>query len=137
MQVTPYLGFNGQCAAAFKFYEQCLGGKLVAMHSFAETPAAEHVPADWRDRIMHAQLDLGGAALMGSDSPSADRYQKPAGIYVSLHIDTPAEAERVFRELSEGGTVEMPIQETFWAERFAMFTDRFGTPWMINCSKTG
>jgi PhnB protein len=135
MQFTPYLNFNGQCAEAFRFYEQCFGGKIVAMFTHGETPAAEHVAAEWQDRIMHARLVVGDAVLMGSDSPPA-YFEQPKGIYVSIHVTDAADAERIFHALAEGGAVEMPIAETFWAVRFGMVTDRFGTPWMINCEKT-
>jgi PhnB protein len=135
MQLTPYLGFNGQCEAAFKFYEQCLGGKIVAMFPFGEMPgAAEHVPAELHHRIMHARLQVGDAVLMGSDGPS-EQIEEAKGLNVSLQVDDPAEAERIFHALAEGGAVRMPIEETFWATRFGMVTDRFGTPWMINCEK--
>ncbi|MFZ1049614.1 MAG: VOC family protein, partial [Candidatus Sulfotelmatobacter sp.] len=85
-------------------------------------------------KILHARLLLGDRALMASDAPPG-RYEKPQGFSVSLEIETPKESERVFHALSEKGTVVMPIQETFWAVRFGMLTDRFGIPWMINCSK--
>ncbi len=134
MQLTPYLNFNGRCEEAFKFYEQCLGGKIVAMIVHAGTPAEQHVPAEWADKIMHARLHVGDAVLMGSDSPP-EYYQEPAGNYVSLLTKDPAEADRIFQGLAEGGTVIMPIEETFWAVRFGMVKDRFGTPWMINCEK--
>ncbi len=134
MQLNPYLTFNGQCEAAFKFYEQCLGGKIVAMLPHAGTPAEEHVPAEWRNKIMHARLIVGDDVLMGSDAPP-DRYEGSKGFSVTLGVDDPAEAERVFNALAEKGTVQMPIQETFWAVRFGMLVDRFGIPWMINCEK--
>ena len=134
MQLNPYLTFNGQCEAAFKFYEQCLGGKIVAMLPHAGTPAEEHVPAEWRNKIMHARLIVGDDVLMGSDAPP-DRYEGSKGFSVTLGVDNPAEAERVFNALAEKGTVQMPIQETFWAVRFGMLVDRFGIPWMINCEK--
>jgi PhnB protein len=134
MQLTPYLMFNGQCEAAFKFYEQTLGGKIVAMTTYGNTPAAEHVSAGSRDRIIHARLQVGDAVLMGSDCPP-EQFEEPRGSYVSLQVEDPAEAERIFHALAEGGAVRMPIQETFWAARFAMLVDRFGTPWMINCEK--
>jgi len=135
MQVVPYLHFNGQCAEAFKFYEKCLGGKIVSMFTYAGTPVEEHVPAEWRDKLMHAKLSLGDAELMGCDPPPG-RYEKPAGFSVTLNIKDPGEAERVFQALVENGTVEMPFGETFWALRFGMLVDRFGIPWMINCEKT-
>ncbi|MBW4619004.1 MAG: VOC family protein [Cyanosarcina radialis HA8281-LM2] len=132
MQVNPYLMFDGQCEAAFKFYEQCLGGKIEAMMTYKESPMAEETPLESRDRIMHASLNVGEQVLMGSDEPS-DRMETPQGFYVSLHFKDPVEAERIFYALTEKGTVKMPLQETFWAARFGMLVDRFGTPWMINC----
>jgi PhnB protein len=134
MQLNPYLLFDGQCEAAFKFYERCLGGKIEAMMTHAGTPAEEHVPAEWRNKIMHARLVVGDQVLMGSDAPP-DRYQEPKGFSVSLTIKDPAEAERLFHELVENGTVQMPIQETFWSARFGMLVDQFGIPWMINCAQ--
>ena len=134
MQLNPYLFFNGQCEAAFKFYEQCLGGKIVAMFSHAGTPAEGHVPANWRDKIMHARMLVGDEALMGSDAPP-EHYEQTKGFSVSLSIDDPAQAERVFNALAEKGTVKMPFQRTFWAVGFGMLVDRFGIPWMINCEK--
>jgi PhnB protein len=100
----------------------------------AGTPAENHVPAEWRDKIMHARLTAGGDVLMGSDAPP-DRYEQPKGFSVTLQMQDPAEAERIFRELAENGTVRMPLQETFWAVRFGMLVDRFGIPWMINCER--
>jgi PhnB protein len=134
MQLNPYLNFKGQCEEAFKFYEQVLGGKIEAMMRFAESPMADHVPAEQRNAIIHARLSVGDQLLMGSDAPP-EHFSEPHGFAVSLSIDQPAEAERVFHALADGGSVEMPIQETFWAQRFGMLRDRFGTPWMINCER--
>ena len=134
MQLTPYLTFDGRCAEAFRFYEQCLGGKIEGMLTHGESPMAGQVPADWRDKIMHARLVVGDAVLMGSDAPPQHR-EEPKGFSVSLGIDRPADAERVFAALAKDGTVRLPIQETFWAARFGMLVDRFGIPWMINCEK--
>jgi PhnB protein len=134
MQLNPYLFFDGQCEAAFKFYEKCLGGKITAMLVHEGTPAAEHVPPEHRNKIMHARLVVGDQVLMGSDAPP-DHRQKPQGFSVTLGIDKPADAERIFHALAEGGNVTMPIAETFWANRFGMLVDKFGTPWMINCEK--
>ncbi|MGZ6211630.1 MAG: VOC family protein [Candidatus Binataceae bacterium] len=135
MQLNPYLLFNGQCEAAFKFYEKILGGKIVAMMSHEGTPAAEHVPPDWRKKIMHARLSIGDVLLMGSDAPP-DRYEPMKGFSVTIGVTDPREAERIFHALAENGTVRMPIEKTFWAERFGMLVDQFGTPWMINCEST-
>jgi PhnB protein len=134
MQLNPYLSFNGQCEAAFRFYERVLGGKIVMMFTYGESPQAEHASPDWRGKIMHARLMLGDQALMGSDAPGG-RFEPPQGFHVSIGIDNPAEAERIFHALAENGTETMPIQETFWAARFGMLVDRFGIPWMINCEK--
>jgi PhnB protein len=134
MQFNAYISFNGRCREAFKFYEQRLGGKIVAMMAYGETPAAEHTPADWRDKIIHAHLTVGDAALMGGDV-GPDRYKKPTGFCVSIQIEDEAEAERIFQALSENGNVTMPIGPTFWAKRFGMVVDQFGVPWMVNCAQ--
>ncbi len=135
MQLNPYLNFNGQCETAFKFYEQCLGGKIEATMTYGESPMADQTPPEWRNKIMHASLIVGDKVLMGADGPP-DRYEEPKGLSVLLGIDDPAEAERIFHALAENGTVQMPIQETFWAARFGMLVDRFGIPWMINCERS-
>ena len=134
MQLNAYLNFSGNCEAAFKFYEQCFGGKIVAMMPYKGTPAAEHAPAEWGSKILHAHLTVGDAVLMGSDAPPG-HYEQPKGFSVSLGVDKPAEAERIFHALAEKGTVRMPIGETFFAVRFGMAVDRFGTPWIIVCEK--
>jgi PhnB protein len=132
VKVNPYLTFNGNCEVAFKFYEQALGGKIQIMMPFAGSPMADQAPPNWGSKVMHARLDIGDQTLMGSDPPP-DRYQPIKGITVSLSIERPEEADRIFQALSEKGTVQMPIQKTFWALRFGMLTDQFGIPWMINC----
>ena len=134
MELNPYLGFDGRCEAAFKFYEKALGGKIDAMITYGETPMKDQTAAEWRGKIAHARLSVGGKVLMGGDSPP-DRYEPAKGITIMLGLDQPAEAERVFKALSEGGTVQMPIAETFWAQRFGMLTDQFGIPWMVNCER--
>lgn len=134
MQLNPYLFFNGQCEEAFKFYATCLKGKIEAMLTHEGTPAEAHVPAEWRKKIMHARLMVDGQALMGSDDPTG-KYESPKSFSVSLQINDPAQADRVFDALAEKGKINMPIQETFWAIRFGMLVDRFGVPWMINCPK--
>jgi PhnB protein len=134
MQLNPYLLFEGNCEAAFKFYARALGGKIVAISTYEGTPMAKQVPPEWRSKIIHARLVVGDEVLMGSDAPP-DRYEAMKGFSVSLGIDDPKEAERIFHALAENGTVRMPIQETFWALRFGMLVDQFTTPWMINCEK--
>ncbi len=135
MKLNPYLSFDGQCEAAFKYYEKVLGGKILMTMTYGESPMADQTPADWRQKVMHTTLSLGDQDLNGADAPP-DRYKKPQGISVMLNIEAPAEADRVFKALAEKGTVQLAIQETFWAQRFGMLVDQFGTPWMINCSKS-
>jgi PhnB protein len=134
MQMNPYLIFNGQCEAAFRFYEKCLGGKIEAMMTHADSPMAQQVPAEWRSKIMHARMTVDGTPLMGSDAPP-EHYRQPQGLSVSLSVKEPGEAERIFQELSENGKVQMPIQKTFWSIRFGMLVDQFGIPWMVNCEQ--
>lgn len=135
MKLNMYLNFDGNCKEAFEFYAQYLGGEIRAMIPFGETPASEHVSPEAHDRIMHAHLEVGDYALMGSDSTPEHPHEGIKGSYVSVNVDEPAEAERIFQALAENGEVEMPIQETFWAQRFGMTVDRFGVPWMVNCSR--
>ncbi len=134
MHLNPYLQFDGRCQAAFKFYERCLGGKIEFVLTNGESPMAAQVPAELHKRIMHARMTIGDQVVMGSDAPP-ERYEGPQGFSMSLGVEEPAEAERVFRALAQDGTVRMPLQETFWARRFGMLIDQFGIPWMINCER--
>jgi len=134
MKLNAYLMFQGQCDEAFQLYAKCLGGKIAMKMTYGESPAAKQTAPDWQNKIIHERLVVGDQVLMGSDAPP-DRFDKPQGFSVSIGVDTPAEAERIYKALSENGEIVMAIQETFWAQRFAMFVDRFGTPWMINCEK--
>src|SRR5690242_6594489 len=132
MQINPYLLFHGQCEEAFKFYEQCLKGRIEAMMTHAGTPAETQVPPEWRNKILHARMTVGDQVLMASDAPPG-RYERPQGFSVSIGLTDTAEAERIFNALEENGKVVMALQQTFWATRFGMVVDRFGIPWMINC----
>jgi PhnB protein len=132
MQVSPYLSFKGECEAAFKFYEQCLGGQLGAVFPYAGSPLADQVPADWSDKVMHGSLTIGDQTLMGADM-APGQYEEPKGFSLSLQIKSTADAERIFRELAKDGRVVTPLEKTFWAARFGMLVDRFGIPWLINC----
>lgn len=135
MQWNPHLTFDGRCKEAFEFYERCLGGKVVAMVGYADMPNAQELPADMRGRIMHARLVLGDQVLMGCDAHPAIPYDGVRGCDVAVQVETPDEAVRLFAALSEGGTVQMPLGETWNLVRFGMLTDRFGVPWMISCEK--
>lgn len=132
MQLNPYLLFNGDCAQAFKFYEQTFGGKIETMTTHAGTPAEEHVPAEWRDKILHASMRIDGQVLMASDAPPG-RYDRPQGLSVSISLNDRERAERIFNALAENGTIQMPFEKTFWASGFGMCVDRFGIPWIVNC----
>jgi len=132
MQINPYLNFNGDCAEAFKFYEQAVGGKIMFMMTWGEMPgAADQFPPETHKRIMHATLKVGEQTIMGADAPP-DKYQPPKGMNVSIHVKDRAEGERVFNALAENGKVNMPFSETFWSPGFGMCVDRFGIPWMVN-----
>ena len=134
MQLNPHLAFNGQCEAAFTFYEKCLGGKITFMMRYGDSPVAEQTSPDRRTKILHATLALGNDRLTGADVPP-ESYQRPQGFSVSLQIGDAEEADRIFETLAEKGVVQMPVQDTFWALRFGMLVDQFGTPWIINCGK--
>jgi PhnB protein len=135
MMINTYLVFDGRCEEAFQTYAKVLNGAVKTLIRHGDTPAAQFVSPNWHSKVMHSEVALGnGGMLMGSDAPP-DRYQPMGGFSVSIQVDQPAEAERIYNALAEGGKLTMPIQETFWAQRFGMVTDRFGTPWMINCMK--
>src|ERR1700758_4213669 len=134
MQTGPHLHFNGNCSEALSFYARLLGGSVAFRMTYGESAAAAQTPPAMRNQIIHARLELGGQFLLGCDTPP-DRYQVPQGFNVMLAFETPEEAERVFNALADNGSVTMPFQETFWARRFGMCTDRFGIPWMVNCAK--
>jgi PhnB protein len=132
MDLSPYLNFNGQCAAAFAVYAKCFGGTITFTQTFGESPMKDQVPADWHDKIMHATLKIGDKVLFGGDAPPS-HYAPVQGIHVSVGGISPAEGERIFKVLSESGKVTMPFQKTFWSPGFGSTVDRFGIPWMVNC----
>jgi PhnB protein len=134
MKTNPYLQFNGNCEEALKFYEKALGGKIVMLMRYREAPPESGCSEESMNKIMHGRLIFDGNVLMASDCPP--QYYKPqAGFSISVNVDSPAEAEKVFAALSEKANVMMPIGETFWAQRFGMLHDQFGVPWMVNCEK--
>jgi PhnB protein len=137
MNLVSYLFFKDNAAEAFDFYAHALGGKVTMKVTMGEMPGAEALPAEARNLIAHVRLEVGDAVLMGSDwcGPTPEPYPGIHGNAVSLSVDEPGEAERVFKALAEGGQVTMPIAETEWALRFGMLTDRFGANWMVNCNR--
>jgi PhnB protein len=136
MQINPYLSFKGDCEAAFGFYERCFGGKIGSIVRYAGSPMSAQVPPDWQDKVMHGSVTVAGHELMGDDV-APDQYEAPTGFALTVALKSTSEAERVFRELSEGGRVTVPLERTFWAARFGAVVDRFGIPWIINCEGAG
>lgn len=129
MQLDVYLNYGGNCEEAFTFYASHLGGTITMLMRHGEQPGAPgSVPPDWHGKVLHAQMTLGGTTLLGADIPS---YQPMRSAYLSLTVDTDEEADRIYALLSDRGQIFMPIQETFFASRFAMLRDRFGTSWML------
>lgn len=132
MQASVHLTFNNQCRAAFENYCELFGGEIVNITRFGDTPESANVPEDWQDAVVHGTMTMGDTLIAGADIPP-ERFQKSQGFFMIVEIPDPEEADRIFTALSEGGEVTMPMQETFWAKRFGVTTDRFGIPWEVNC----
>jgi PhnB protein len=131
MQVNPYLFYDGNCEAAFKYYEKVLGAKIEFVMRNEDAPADVPSVPERKNKIMHARISIDGQALMASDVPP-EHFNKPQGFSVSLTVADPAEAERKFKALSEGGSVTMPFGKTFFSKGFGACQDQFGIPWMVN-----
>jgi PhnB protein len=131
MQWNTFLTFNGQCEAAFRFYQRCFGGQIGMILTWGDSPMANQVPPEWADKVCHATLTVGNNVLSGADVPTG-QYEPPRGFGIQINIDAAAKAERMFQTLAEGGNVRMPMQKTFWALRYGEVTDQFGITWMIN-----
>ena len=130
MRLNTYLNYGGNCRQAFEFYEKHLGGRITMMSKHGDVPGEYSGPPEWRDAVLHARIEIGGTTIFGADIPP-DRFQPMRSAYLSLSVDSNAEAERIYALLTEGGQVFMAIEETFFAHRFAMCRDRFGTSWML------
>ncbi len=130
MKLDVYLNYGGNCEQAFRFYEQELGGKITMMMRHGEQPNAANVPADWKNAILHARIEFGKTVLMGADIPP-DRFQPMRSAYLTLTADSAEQAERLYALLTDGGQIFMKMEETFFASRFAMLRDKFGTSWML------
>ncbi|MGC4055863.1 MAG: VOC family protein [Paludibaculum sp.] len=130
MKLHTYLNYGGNCQEAFRFYEAHLGGRITMMLTREQQPGPKEASPEWKDSIMYARMEIGATELMGSDVPP-ERFQPMRSVYLSLSVDSTEEAERIYALLSEGGQIFMPMEETFFAFRFAMLRDRFGTSWMI------
>ena len=127
MRLDIYLNYAGTCEEAFRLYEKELGGKITVLRRHADAPNP-NLPEDWKEKVLHAQIELGNATLMGADVPTA---QPVRSAYVSLTVDSAKEAERLYEVLQQGGEVFVEMDETFFAKRFGMLRDRFGTSWML------
>ena len=135
MRIEPYLQFNGNCAQALEYYRQHLQGTDLCLMPYRGSPAQEQVKEDWYDKIMHGSVQLGPTMLMGSDGGCDEGAKGMSGSAICLTVDTPEEAERAFSALARDGTIQMPLEETFWAKRFGMLKDQFGGAGMGNCLK--
>jgi PhnB protein len=136
MTLKPHLSimFDGQCEAAFRFYERCLNGTISFMLTWGHSPAAAEAPPGWAGKVYHATLRVDDFVMTGGDLPS-DKYVKPAGFSIVLGIENPNDAERIFDELAQNGRISMPLQETFWASRYGALVDQFGILWEVNCER--
>ena len=130
MKLYTYLNYGGNCRQAFEFYAEHLGGRITSLTTHGEQPGASNVPADWRHAVLHARIELGDTVVMGADIPP-DRFQPMRSAYLTLMLDSVEDAERIYALLTDGGQIFMPMEETFFAHRFAMLRDRFGTSWML------
>ena len=137
MRIEPRIGlvFNGNCNAAFDLYQECLGGRVTFRLTWGDSPMADQAPADWHDKILHATMIVGDTAFSGGDV-LAGSYERPQGFQIQLNLEDVAAAERIFTKLADGGCVTVPLQQTFWAQRFGAVVDRFGIPWGINCGES-
>jgi PhnB protein len=134
MLVQTYLHFSGQCEAALNFYRQHLGAEILYMGHYKDSPMEGETTPDMLGKVMHATFRIGSVDLMASDA-SSDPQSKMQGFSLSLTPGSVDQAENMFKVLSENGKVTMPLQQTFFAERFGMLVDQFGIPWMIHFSK--
>lgn len=130
MKLYTYLNYGGNCREAFEFYSEHLGGRITSIALHGDQPIREGFPADWGQKVLHARIELADSVLMGADVPP-DRFQPMRSAYMTLLLDTDDDAERVYGLLVDGGQIFMPMQSTFYASRFAMLRDRFGTSWML------
>lgn len=130
MRLNTYLNYGGNCAEAFKFYEEHLGAKIGMMMKHGDMPDPSKVMPEWKDAVLHATITIGETLIMASDVPP-DRWKPMRSAYLALNVASDADAERLFALLAQGGEVFMPLQETFFASRFAQLRDKFGTSWML------
>lgn len=137
MSLSTYLTFDGNCREAFEFYRSVFGTEFVVLTTFAEAPEDMGVPDAHRDNVMHVTLPIGSSVLMGSDNdPSGPPVVVGNNFSISVDIEGRQESDDLIGKLSDGGTVTMPMQETFWGSYFGTCTDKFGVNWMVSCHLT-
>lgn len=129
--LNPYLGFNGTAAKAIQFYEKALGARTEHVMRWSDGPPEMKVPPEARDRIMHAELTIGGGKLMASDAPPHMPSPSDSNITVCLELDDNDDMKRKFDALAAGGQVVMPIHDAFWGATFGMLKDVYGIRWMF------
>ena len=127
MRLDVYVNYRGTCEQAFRFYEQHLDGRITGMVRHRDQPNP-NIPADWREKVLHARIEIGETVLMGADIPNAEPMRSA---YLTLTFDRETDAEKVYALLADGGEVFMKMEKTPFANRFAMLRDRFGTSWML------
>lgn len=127
MRLDPYVNYRGTCEEAFRFYERHLGGRITSIARHRDQPNP-NIPAEWKDKVLHARIEIGNAVLMGADIPNAESMRSA---YLTLTVDREEDAERLYAILIEGGQVFMKMEKTGFANRFAMLRDKFGTSWML------
>lgn len=134
MSLSTYLTFDGNCREAFEFYRSVFGTEFVVLTTFAEAPEDMEVPEAHKDKVMHVTLPVGSSVLMGSDNdPSGPPVVVGNNFSISVDIEGRQESDDLIGKLSDGGTVTMPMQETFWGSYFGTCTDKFGVNWMVSC----
>lgn len=132
MNISFHINFNGQCREAFEFYAEHLQATIGTMLQFKDSPASKNVPADWQDKIVHANISIEGVEIAGGDV-QPEQYQKPKGFYLLLGVNV-ERVKTIFDQLSVNGEIIFPPQKTFWSPCYAIVVDRFGVPWKINGS---
>ena len=132
MKLDIYVNYKGNCREAFQFYEKHLGGKIIMMSTFNEMPDSSNIPEERKNDILHARIEIGNTLIMGADIPHAEPMRSA---YLTLSVDSIEEAERIYKVLADGGEIFMKLEQTFYASRFAMLRDKFGTNWMLLCEQ--
>lgn len=130
LKLDIYLNFKGNCKEAFQFYEKHIGGKITVMQTFNQSPGHTNIPEGWETKILHARIEIGNSVVMGADIPSAEPMRSA---YITLRSKSFEEIEKIYKIFTDGGQIFMKMEQTFFAKRFAMLRDKFGTSWMLLC----